>query len=162
MLSWLLFGGIVEEEAAGGAEGHDTGLDAGQIAVVTGGVVIHEPELVLVARQERGVLLQRREVLPQPEPAAPLFGHAAAGRRRLVLVGEPRVQLAAEVAREQYDRVEAAGRGLVRLRRRRRRAGGDEEHGGKQENEGRRQALLLRLHLGPLNLLATASAFGDG
>ena len=132
---------MMEAEAAGGAEGHD----AGRVAVVAGGGVVHQAELVLVARQERGVRLQRRVVLPQPEPAAALPPRAAARRRRrgLVLVGEPRVELAAREAREQHDRVEVGGAAC----RRRRRA--SEEERGEQQSKGRDEAAMVlrrRLH----------------
>uniref|UniRef100_A0A0E0CCX1 Uncharacterized protein n=1 Tax=Oryza meridionalis TaxID=40149 RepID=A0A0E0CCX1_9ORYZ len=112
---------IVGAEAAGGAEGDDAGVNAGHVAVVAGDGVVHEAQLVGVARRERGVLLQRREVLPQPEPtttragpASVPYAAAARRRRRLVLVGEPRVKLPARVARHQHHRVEVgAGRGPV-------------------------------------------------
>lgn len=85
------------ETAARGAKRPDSDTDAPHVAVVAGGGVIHEPQLLRVARQQRRVL-QRRAVLPQPEPALPL-ARAAARCRRLVFVRQPGVELAAGVAR---------------------------------------------------------------
>jgi hypothetical protein len=93
----------------------------------------------------------------QPEPPAALPPRAAARRPwGLVLVGEPRVELAAREAREQHHRVEGGRRGLAAWLRRRR-AG--EEDRGEQEEEGR-EAMLLRLDCGALNLLLLLKLIG--
>jgi hypothetical protein len=42
----LLVGRVIGKEAAGGAEGNGAGLDARRVAVVAGGLVIDQAELV--------------------------------------------------------------------------------------------------------------------
>lgn len=94
---------VLGGEPVGGAEVRHTSLDAGQVPVVVEGGVIDEAHLLLEARH---VVLPNQVcgVFPKREPPLPLE-LAAAGQRRRVGVGQPRLQVGASETRDQDYRV---------------------------------------------------------